>query len=648
MQLLSVRVQMFRNFVDSGEVTFDPEVTALVGKNESGKTAVLQALRSLNPARGGSELDLHDDYPRWLKKAHEIEGTLKDAVPVDAVFRLTDDEAAELEAKWGPGVLATREVHATMAYGDGPFLDVEGNETAAVKAFLAACDSDVAGAVRGADDIDGLRSAFAQQISNAEPSADGTMPGNPALLDRLRAERDRLDALVPPGVGLDDALVSSLGDYLPTFFYFDEYDFLPGRADKARILAALESGDLDTLNKTLGEHTAAQFLKLAKTGASLGSQNYEITKAEMEAVAVLLSEQIQEYWKQNEYLRFGIDIEHETGPHPNGGNQIVREWVQFRVEDTRHRYSNNLDRRSTGFRWFVSFFASFAEFAAHKNVIVLLDEPGLSLHGRAQDDLLRFIDERLAPKHQVIYTTHSPWLVPTGHLDRVRIVEDNGPKTGATVTDQVVAHDPDTLFPLQAALGYDLGQQLFIGPDNLAVEGISDYLYLTLISNWLRDQNRIHLDPEWRVLPCGGIDNIPAFVALLGPHLDVTALIDTASKPNQRISNLIDRGVLEAKRLISVGLVLDLKEADIEDAFTEAEYLDLYNRTHNTKLGVKALKGTDRIVARIERAAGQPFDHGAVAETFLRLHADILPALSEDTLSRFEALFTAINGTRPR
>ena len=95
---------------------------------------------------------------------------------------------------------------------------------------------------------------------------------------------------------------------------------------------------------------------------------------------------------------------------------------------------------------------------------MLLDEPALTLHGRAQADFLRFINERLAPDSPVLYTTHSPFMVEAGRLERVRIVEDSGPPTGATATTEVMVADADSLFPLQAALGYDIAQSLFIGP----------------------------------------------------------------------------------------------------------------------------------------------------------------------------------------
>lgn len=63
MRLVSARVRMFRNIVDSERIVFEPDVTCLVGKNESGKTAILQALHRLNPAPAPSAFDEFEDYP---------------------------------------------------------------------------------------------------------------------------------------------------------------------------------------------------------------------------------------------------------------------------------------------------------------------------------------------------------------------------------------------------------------------------------------------------------------------------------------------------------------------------------------------------------------------------------------------------------
>jgi predicted ATP-dependent endonuclease of OLD family len=78
---------MFRNILDSSEVAIQPNVTCLVGKNESGKTAFLQALWRLNPARVTPTFSVPDHYPAWLEKRHRLEGQkLEEIQPIEVFF----------------------------------------------------------------------------------------------------------------------------------------------------------------------------------------------------------------------------------------------------------------------------------------------------------------------------------------------------------------------------------------------------------------------------------------------------------------------------------------------------------------------------------------------------------------------------------
>ncbi len=127
-------------------------------------------------------------------------------------------------------------------------------------------------------------------------------------------------------------------------------------------------------------------------------------------------------------------------------------------------------------------------------------------------------------------------MVETDKVGRVRIVEDGGPDTGATVTQEALEVREGSLFPLQAALGYDIAQHLFIGSTNLLVEGPSDFVYLDALSRWLLEHGRTGLDERWRVLPTGGASNIPAFVSLMGQNLDVTVLVDSGTEGGRSAS----------------------------------------------------------------------------------------------------------------
>jgi predicted ATP-dependent endonuclease of OLD family len=278
--------------------------------------------------------------------------------------------------------------------------------------------------------------------------------------------------------------------------------------------------------------------------------------------------------------------------------------------------------------------------------VILLDEPAVGLHARAQADFLRFIEERLTKRCQVIYTTHSPFMVQPGRLERVRLVEDRGIEEGSVVTNDVLTRDRDTLFPLQGALGYDLVQHLFVSENNLVVEGTSDYAYLKIISDHLATKGRAHLDPKWSIVPVGGADLVPTFVALLGNHLKITVVVDSRKAGHQKLDRMADDGYLEKQRIILIGQIIGRGAADIEDLFEEDEYLALYNAAFGKSLKPQDLQGSDPIVARIARKeAVERFDHGRPADVLLRDRERVLGTLSESTFKHFESLFERINKT---
>ncbi len=109
---------------------------------------------------------------------------------------------------------------------------------------------------------------------------------------------------------------------------------------------------------------------------------------------------------------------------------------------------------------------------------------------------------------------------------------------GTKVREDVLSHDPDTVFPLQGALGYEITQSLFVGKHTLLVEGPSDILHLKALSSAASRSNREGLDPKWTLCPTGGIGNIKAFVSLFkGNELNVVVLADYASGQKKKLES---------------------------------------------------------------------------------------------------------------
>jgi hypothetical protein len=625
-KLTGVRVRRFRNIIDSNPIAVQGDVTCLVGKNESGKTAILEALYRLKPIYPAEFRDI-DDYPRWMLADHRRSGEIEKTFPVEATFELEAADVDAIEAVGGKGVVKNAETlivqkdYANKSHVNLPDI----NERVTVVRLLdsAKLPDGLRGIVGEPATVADLAARLGE-IEHAVPKIDKPTEQAVAKLE------DAIKSQFPEGVV--QALEALILQRMPSFLYFSEYSQLQGKVDLEHLF---DSTELDP-----SQLTARSLLRLAHAdNESILALDYEERRSELEAAANRLTQEVARYWSQSTELKVDIDVEMA----PGGTGQIAK-YLQIRVEDLRHGFSNRFDQRSSGFRWFFSFLAAFHEFEKQKErVVILLDEPALELHPRAQRDFLRFINERLAPKHQVFYTTHSPFMIEADHLERVRMVEDKGRGVGAVVSADVLSAEPDSFFPLQAALGYDIAQSVFSRPDNLLVEDTSDYTYLTVISDHLKQFGREHLNGRWQILPAGGLGNIPAVVALIGRQMGVTVLVESKGG-SEKLVELAKGGFLKSKRLVAVAEVTGAARADIEDLFEVDDYLALYNQAFGKSLRAADLPPGERILDRIKEKEGD-FDAGRPADALLRLRDKLLPPLRATTRARFEELFRRINKT---
>jgi predicted ATP-dependent endonuclease of OLD family len=386
-------------------------------------------------------------------------------------------------------------------------------------------------------------------------------------------------------------------------------------------------------------------------------------KNKLQGASNHLTKQIIKYWSQNKHLRLLFDVREAREGDPDGMQSGTNIWGE--VEDTKHFVTTEMGTRSRGFIWFFSFLAWYGDVREKgENIILLLDEPGLSLHGKAQEDLLKYFEAEIQGRHQLIYTTHSPFMVDPTRFERVRIVQDlsveDGPEppreeAGTKVSQDVLKATGDSLFPLQGALGHEISQTLFVGPNSLVVEGVSDLLFLQGMSSLLEEKGRTGLSKEWTITPVGGSDKVPTFVALLGAqrHLNVAVLVDYQKKDKQMLENIYKKNLLRKKQILTYADFTETKEADVEDMFDEDFYLHLVNGAFKDALNKPVTKGNlnsnlPRIIRRLEEyfevnslSDGQSFNHFRPARYFLDEVGRRSP--SGDTFTRFEEAFVALN-----
>ena len=231
-------------------------------------------------------------------------------------------------------------------------------------------------------------------------------------------------------------------------------------------------------------------------------------------------------------------------------------------------------------------------------------------------------------------------------LNEVRTVYDTqNPKIGSVVSDAVEEKDSDTLFPLQAALGYTIAQNLYVSPKNLLVEGISDLVYLNHFSAVLKQMGREGLSEDVTIVPVGGADKIATFISLMrGNELSTVCLLDTFTDQSAeaRLKKMVEKKIIVDKNIIYYHSVLEKNFADIEDMFTKDEYLTLYNGTFGTCIKNDDINTDKPIMSQLKRLNNnKSFNHYAPANYMAKNIGTL--TFSEETLSYFEKLFIVIN-----
>jgi len=227
-----------------------------------------------------------------------------------------------------------------------------------------------------------------------------------------------------------------------------------------------------------------------------------------------------------------------------------------------------LDQRSEGFRWLVSFFVVFHAQAQDdlKGAILLLDEPGLSLHALKQQEFRKTVS-RLAEGNQIIYTTHSPFMVGADELDLVRIVEMQNRESGTKVHTRLSVDDPKSIYPLQAALGYVLAQSMFTKKRNLVVEGVTDLLYVEALNAAFEAESGPALKKGTALVPAGSASKVVYYSTILtSQSLRVAALLDSDAAGDRAAEQEALWQLLTSKRILRTGdHVSGVERSEIED-----------------------------------------------------------------------------------
>ena len=656
MELKSVRIQNFRSVEDSGEFTVE-HLTCLVGKNEAGKTAVLQAIAGLNPHPATPfAYELERDYPKRYLARYKERHAGQEAEVIRSVWELNQKEINELEAEFGPDAITGKTISVSHHYNSSTTSWVIPiNEDKAIAFLISHC---------------GFSAAEKNQVGNPVTTKEliaklNELEENPKHKELF----ELLNAYPNKSIPCKARAIIELN--FPQFMYFSNYDRMNAMVHLPSLHERATDETLFSNEQLRSDRLFWEFLEYSGVPLSeiLGATTFESFNAKLQAASNVLTEEILDYWTQNQDIEIRVSVAQGLpgDPAPFNSGAVGR----ARIYNLLHKADTSFSERSAGFTWFFSFLIKFDRVKkdATGKVFLLLDEPGLTLHGLAQADLLRYFTEKLEPHHQIIYSTHSPFMVPHDNIMASRIVEDRvdvdargrRTPTGTMVREDVLKAEKDSVFPLQGALGYSLTQSLFIGKHVILVEGPGDILYLQSLSAELLRRKRTGLNPKWVMCPAGGIDKIQSFVSLFaGNSLDVIALSDYTRKDKSKLENLRKSEIIKEGGVLSIADFVNQEEADIEDLFDPELFCTIVNGTYELngeqKLDPTKLKAADEQTERQVKMAEMYFNvlpdsipvysHFTPA-SWLLMHPDTLASDAEavlKTLERAETLFKSLNG----
>ena len=525
----------------------DRELTAIVGANESGKSQFLEAIECAlgNKCPTPADFCRYSDY-FTVSKAMMIPHF---GLHFEGV---TSDEAEEISELIEPSdasnissfrVFRTSADSATLYIDDQHY---EINDLAKLAGFLPKV----------------FRIDPARAIPNSVPISflidrDRDQNANPGLMrtDRLTL----LDSLLGPAQDLSKQM------HDPQGFSQKIQSFLSNISAPTRMSERETEAHCNQLNLafdllvTVGGIHVSAFVELQK---ALRNDDEGLANG---IVATMNSQlerslNLSKWWSQDHQFRLAI---------------AVRDFdIVFTIRDrTGSEYS--FAERSSGLKYFLSYLVQFLAHVRDRSgsEILLMDEPDAYLSNQGQQDLLRVLHEftlrtETAPGGQVVFVTHSPFLIDKNRADRIRVLDKGSGEEGVRVVRDVGRNHFE---PLRTALGSFVGETAFIGNCNLMLEGLADQVYLAGMSDLLGKANfasthRLDLN-RITLVPAGSASHVP-YMTFLARGRDankpaVIVLLD-GDEEGDRAVKALKRGGPRNKQLIRDEYVAQLKPNAID------------------------------------------------------------------------------------
>lgn len=574
-ELLSFRIKNYKSIKDSGICYLDPRITVLAGKNEAGKTSILEALEDFNYNKNVNR----DAKPLFDESlVPEIELSLKlnqeDLEKLSQRFGLqikVSEPIMKITKKY-PNVYDISKESLSIFTPDKPYIVKE------LHRLIPIVKENVTNLPIDENAIDANKHPNIQNYAPhyKEGMAAQDIEKTNKDIEALKLLSKDLNAIIEFEQGFSEFFERTL---IPNFILFKTFeDILPNQIPIAQ----------------------APQNPLLKDLSSISNLNFDIIQPSTDArkrekhreeINIKFSGDYKQFWSQDDSKLY---ITWESG--------ILYFWIKEREE----LYKPEI--RSKGRQWHLAFYirVSAGTLKEKKNVI-LIDEPGLFLHAKAQKDILKKLEE-CSDKSQIIFTTHSPYLIERDKLNRIRLVMKD--EDGTKVEKITAKADKETLTPILTAIGEDLSSGIRVDKKNsIIVEGYSDYLWLMSFKKLLNIQNELNFIPSVSADSEVYIGSI-----LFGWGLDPIFILDNDRKGNDVKKKLNEKLAIEDKKIICIP---EDREGAIENLFSDEDFKKYANYEDSEKS--KVLLAID-LYNKIEKNVLKPSDFTEkTKETFNRL-----------------------------
>lgn len=574
------------------------QITAFVGQNEAGKSNLFEALYCVNPIIEEADYNINEDWP-----VDKWEGrkNAEGELVCHARFRLSEQETSALAAAAAkePEAAAEGEEHTPLALEVPSIAFIDLH-----KYYGYATDFDVEGFPAGALDESRATAWAKANVPKFVYIHDYDMSGAQVELTQLRDRWDQVGRKNRHQLSNEDQTILIILD-----------------------LASIELDDFLEKGQSAEGRTVRSFDK--------------------RSASAYLTKQFGNLWQQKQ-VKFDIEIDGPT--------------LNIFAEDEGIGMPVRLHRRSTGFRWYVSFAWRFthATNGEFKDCVLLLEEPGVHLHFTGQRDLLK-VFERLAEHNTILYTTHLASMVDQAHPERVRIIESR--ENHVAVTQGIVSSQRAPMAVIEQSLGLTGDHSGILGSRQvLVVEGGGDAVVLQKLSGLLKAAGKEGLSDKIHLWPAHGAPKTPMYAGFaIGQGWDAGVLLDSDEEGNKAKSKIDELYVSKMAsdngqkfRTIMLGKAAGTKQTDfaIEDLFPAKFFIDCVNDTYGLAIKQEDLPedGSDMITKKVEQVLQTKYNHSQLDKKRIMKEMwkqfDMWKAIDDlptHTAGRAEKVFKAIN-----